>query len=67
MKTEFEKTKFPTNEAGALISKHTYKENEFFKNNLERNLETISKQCSGADISKMHLLFILIALVLSSK
>lgn len=40
---------------------------EFFKNNLERNLETISKQCSGADILKMYLLFLLIALVLSSK
>lgn len=40
---------------------------EFFKNNLEGLLETISKQCSGADISKMYLLFILITVVLSSK
>lgn len=34
---------------------------------MEGNLETISKQCSGADISKTYLLFILITLVLSSQ
>lgn len=69
MKTEFYKAQSMLNQWSRCLDQlaQLRKKIEFLENNLERNLETISKQCSGADISKMYLLFILITLVLSSK